>query len=64
MIDLRNQCVHPASKKAYITASSGGKQSSTEDNKVSAVFHFRSHAAFVCVCVCVCCFVVWYGAAG
>ncbi|KAL9136277.1 MAG: hypothetical protein Q9175_002508 [Cornicularia normoerica] len=33
MVDLRNQCVHPTSKKPYITTSSGGRQNSPEGNK-------------------------------
>ncbi|KAF6221485.1 hypothetical protein HO133_002341 [Letharia lupina] len=33
MVDLRNQCIHPASKKPYITTSSGGRQNSSESTK-------------------------------
>ncbi|KAL9068700.1 MAG: hypothetical protein Q9161_006014 [Pseudevernia consocians] len=33
MVDLRNQCIHPTSKKPYITTSSGGRQNSPENNK-------------------------------
>ncbi|KAM0806196.1 hypothetical protein BDR22DRAFT_827981 [Usnea florida] len=33
MVDLRNQCIHPTTKKPYITSSSGGRQNSPEGSK-------------------------------
>lgn len=39
MVDLRNQCIHPTSKKPYITSASGGRQDSPEGNKVCSVLH-------------------------
>ena len=46
MIDLRNQCIHPTSKKPYITSSSGGRQNSSEGTKVCSVLQPLSYAAF------------------
>ena len=46
MIDLRNQCIHPTSKKPYITTSSGGRQNSSEGTKVCSILQPLSYAAF------------------
>lgn len=40
MVDLRNQCIHPTSKKPYITTSSGGRQNSPETNKAPYSYAF------------------------
>lgn len=36
MVDLRDRCIHPASKEPYIRSCSGGRQSSPENSKVRA----------------------------